>query len=75
METYDLIHDKIAPYSNYHEDIEKSIMNKFKGKDLSVKMKKMWNKSMRNNKERMPQKCTIKIYDGLPFTPNNFFLV
>lgn len=32
METYDLIHDKIAPYSNHHEDIEKSIMNKFKEK-------------------------------------------
>lgn len=50
METYDLIHDQIAPYSNHHKDIEKPIMNKFKEKDPSVKMKKMWNKSMRNNK-------------------------
>lgn len=72
METYDLIHDKIASYSNHHKDTEKSIMNKFKEKYLS---KKMWNKLMRNNKERMPQKCMTKIYENLRFTPNNFFFV
>lgn len=72
MQTYDLIHDKIASYSIHHKDIEKSIMNKFKEKYLS---KKMRNKLMRNNKERMPQKCMIKIYENLRFTPNNFFFV
>lgn len=41
METYDLIHGEIAPYSNHHKDIERSITNTFKEKDLSVKMKKM----------------------------------
>lgn len=40
METYDLIHDKIAPYSNHHNDIERSITNTFKEKDLPAKMKK-----------------------------------